>query len=208
MILILGFLSQGLFGLRLLIQLWHTENQKSNEAPILYWYVSIWAALLFLLYGILRQDIVIILGQLITYYIYIRNVHRHGKWFKIPSGWKVFFLAVPIILLIYFYQTSEKIVIKNLNDPIIIIGFIGQFFMNARFVLQWIYAERIRNSAFPLYFWYVSIFGSLLLLVYGFWHPQYGMDPVIILAQALGLLVYARGVYHQLKMDQKQAAGT
>ncbi|MCH6236017.1 lipid-A-disaccharide synthase N-terminal domain-containing protein [Cognataquiflexum rubidum] len=205
MILILGFLSQGLFGFRLLIQLWHTENKKSNEAPILYWYVSIWAALLFLLYGILRQDIVIIIGQLITYYIYIRNVHLHGKWSKIPLGWKAFFFAIPVFLLTYFYFATEKIVVGTLNDPIIIIGFVGQLFMNLRFVLQWIYAERIQNSVFPLNFWYMSIFGSLLLLVYGFWHPQYGVDPVIILAQTMGLVVYARGVYRQLKTEPKQA---
>ncbi|MGF1635694.1 MAG: lipid-A-disaccharide synthase N-terminal domain-containing protein [Cyclobacteriaceae bacterium] len=200
MILLLGFLSQGLFGIRLLVQLWYTEKNRTNSAPVLYWLFSLWAALLFLLYGILRQDVVIVVGQLITYLIYIRNIQLQGKWSGYAQIWKVLSIVLPLTMLIYFVFYTDFQFFSMTGNAITLIGFVGQLFMNARFVLQWIYAERIGSSAFPIFFWYISIIGSFMLLIYGCWHPIHGFDPVIILAQLMGITVYVRSAYLQLKM--------
>ena len=71
------------------------------------------------------------------------------------------------------------------------VGLLGQAFFSARFLVQWIASERRRQSVVPVHFWYFSIGGGLTLLAYAI----YRLDPVFILGQAGGLLVYARNLY-------------
>jgi lipid-A-disaccharide synthase-like uncharacterized protein len=206
MVLLLGFFSQGLFGFRLLIQLWHTEKHKTTQAPLLYWYTSLWAALLYLLYGVIRQDAVIIIGQIITYFIYIRNIQLQGRWNSVPVLLRLFYVIMPVIMLVVFAFSMTNISTGSMSSTMFWIGFVGQLMMNMRFVIQWIYAERMNIAAFPIFFWYVSIVGSMLLIMYGCWHPLHGFDPVIILSQLLAMLVYVRSVYHQQRMFSMKAA--
>ena len=71
------------------------------------------------------------------------------------------------------------------------IGLFGQAFFSARFLVQWIASERRRKSVVPNQFWYFSVGGGLALLAYAI----YRRDPVFILGQAAGLVVYARNLY-------------
>jgi lipid-A-disaccharide synthase-like uncharacterized protein len=71
------------------------------------------------------------------------------------------------------------------------VGFLGQAFFSARFLVQWIASERKRKSVVPRQFWYFSIGGGLTLLAYAI----YRLDPVFVLGQAAGLFVYARNLY-------------
>ena len=71
------------------------------------------------------------------------------------------------------------------------VGFLGQACFSARFLVQWIASERRRQSVVPIYFWYFSVAGGIILLGYAI-HRQ---DPVFILGQAAGLVVYARNLY-------------
>ena len=73
----------------------------------------------------------------------------------------------------------------------IAIGFIAQFMFSMRFIVQWIATEKARASIVPETFWYFSLFGGLLLLAYA----SYRVDPVFILGQAAGLVIYARNIY-------------
>lgn len=73
----------------------------------------------------------------------------------------------------------------------LVIGLIGQVCFSARFVVQWIASERRRRSVVPVYFWYWSIAGGVILLAYAI----HRSDPVFILGQAAGLLIYARNLY-------------
>ena len=72
----------------------------------------------------------------------------------------------------------------------LIIGFIGQgcFFM--RFLVQWIVSEKRGESTFPLAFWYFSLAGSLVLLIYSL-HKE---DPVFIVGQTVGIFIYIRNL--------------
>ncbi|NIE75112.1 hypothetical protein F3J44_01390 [Pantoea sp. Tr-811] len=72
----------------------------------------------------------------------------------------------------------------------LIIGFAGQAVFTGRFVLQWLYSEFKRRSVIPVGFWYLSMLGSALLLVYAI----YRQDPVFIIGQSFGLLVYLRNL--------------
>lgn len=71
------------------------------------------------------------------------------------------------------------------------VGFLGQAFFSARFLVQWIASERQKESVIPISFWFFSIGGGLTLLIYSI----YRMDPVFILGQAAGLFVYLRNLY-------------
>ncbi|RCW45004.1 MULTISPECIES: lipid-A-disaccharide synthase N-terminal domain-containing protein [unclassified Halanaerobium] len=73
----------------------------------------------------------------------------------------------------------------------IIIGFIGQAMFFLRFLIQWIASERAQRSIIPTAFWYFSIAGSLILLVYAI-HRQ---DPVFIVGQSTGSFIYLRNLY-------------
>jgi lipid-A-disaccharide synthase-like uncharacterized protein len=70
------------------------------------------------------------------------------------------------------------------------IGFSGQAFFSMRFLMQWLASERRRQSVVPTSFWYFSIGGSLLLLVYS----VHQMDPVFILGQSVGSFIYLRNL--------------
>ncbi len=71
------------------------------------------------------------------------------------------------------------------------IGFFGQAMFTARFFLQWLASEKARKSVIPHSFWYFSIAGSAILLAYAI----YRQDPVFILGQGPGLLIYMRNIY-------------
>jgi lipid-A-disaccharide synthase-like uncharacterized protein len=75
------------------------------------------------------------------------------------------------------------------------VGFLGQAFFSARFLIQWIASERRGKSVVPRAFWYFSIGGGLTLLFYALWRR----DPVFILGQGAGLFVYARNLYFVLR---------
>lgn len=72
----------------------------------------------------------------------------------------------------------------------ITIGLLGQGFFTSRFLIQWIVSERRRESVIPLAFWWFSLLGGVTLLSYAIWRQ----DPVFILGQATGLIVYARNL--------------
>jgi lipid-A-disaccharide synthase-like uncharacterized protein len=72
----------------------------------------------------------------------------------------------------------------------LMIGFAGQGLFTARFLVQWIVSERKRDSVVPVAFWWLSLLGGLTLLSYA----SYRQDPVIIVGQGMGLIVYARNL--------------
>jgi len=70
------------------------------------------------------------------------------------------------------------------------IGFLGQAAFTARFLVQWIASEKKKASVVPVAFWWLSIVGGVILLSYAI-HRR---DPVIIVGQATGLVVYVRNL--------------
>ena len=76
-------------------------------------------------------------------------------------------------------------------DSWVVLGFIAQGFFTMRFVVQWMASERARASVVPVSFWFFSIGGGFLMLIYAL----YRKDPVFIAGQGLGLFVYVRNLY-------------
>ena len=84
-------------------------------------------------------------------------------------------------------------------DGWVILGFVAQALFTMRFVVQWIASERARQSVIPIAFWFFSIGGGVLLLIYAL----YRRDPVFIAGQGLGLIVYVRNLYFILLNGQQ-----
>lgn len=72
----------------------------------------------------------------------------------------------------------------------LIVGLLGQTFFASRFLVQWVVSERKGESVIPVVFWDLSILGGTVLLVYA----VYRRDPVFIIGQGAGLIVYVRNL--------------
>ena len=83
----------------------------------------------------------------------------------------------------------------------VIIGIGAQLLFSMRFIIQWIASEKQRRSVVPELFWWFSITGGLTLLAYAI-HRQ---DPVFILGQSLGVVIYLRNLW--LIYAEKRATG-
>lgn len=81
------------------------------------------------------------------------------------------------------------------------IGFFAQALFSARFLVQWLASEKAGKSVIPILFWYFSIAGSTILLAYAI----HRMDPVFILGQSFGLLIYMRNLY-LIRREKKSLA--
>lgn len=71
------------------------------------------------------------------------------------------------------------------------IGIVAQLMFSARFIIQWLTSEREGRSVIPVAFWWFSLAGAVLLLAYGF-HRR---EPVIILGQSTGFVIYLRNIW-------------
>ena len=83
------------------------------------------------------------------------------------------------------------------------IGFSAQLMFSMRFIVQWIASERAKRSIVPEVFWYFSFAGGLMLFAYAI----YRVDPVFILGQGTGLMIYARNIYFIWQQHSQQSAG-
>ena len=71
------------------------------------------------------------------------------------------------------------------------IGFLGQAFFSMRIIVQWLASERRRESVIPVAFWFFSIGGGVTLFAYAL-HRR---DPVFMIGEATGTLIYLRNLY-------------
>jgi lipid-A-disaccharide synthase-like uncharacterized protein len=208
----LGFFAQALFGTRLLVQLFHTERKGKVVSPTIFWQISLIASFLFLIYGIIRNDFVIILGQTINYFIYIRNLQLKNEWTKIPAALRALLFSLPFIAFAWTFignhDSVNNLFSKNdLTDPVIVMGSIGQLLLNFRFIYQWFYSEKHKTSVLPLGFWIISTIASILIIRYALYvTPLKTIDPVLLVAQSMGIIVYVRNIFVHFKTKPTAAA--
>jgi lipid-A-disaccharide synthase-like uncharacterized protein len=91
-----------------------------------------------------------------------------------------------------------------MDKGLLILGLIGQGLFTARFLVQWIASEKARKSIVPLAFWYFSVGGGSILLAYAIMRQ----DPVFILGQGGGLIIYVRNLYliHRERTKAKETS--
>lgn len=196
MIYVIGFLAQVFFSARILLQWFLSERAKKVISPAIFWQLSIVGAYLLFVYGWLRDDFAIILGQIISYYIYIWNLDKKHQWKKLPVIIRTLLLLTPVVAILYMLKDAGVFVnqfFRNEKIPLwlLVYGSMGQIIFTLRFVYQWIYSKRKDESLLPIGFWVISLFGSLIIVSYAI----YRSDPVLILGQSTGLIAYSRNIY-------------
>lgn len=189
-----GFFAQAVFGTRILLQWWMTEKKGQVVSPSFFWRLSLLGSVLFLAYGILRYDVVIILGQLVAYFIYLRNLQLKKDWTSYSFYTKLFLIAIPPFAILWMLERLPGFdFIESLTlhgNAILWIGIVGQLLLNFRFLYQLHYSEKRGESLLPIGFWWISFVGAVFVTIYA----GYRRDPVLFLAQSLALIPYLRNI--------------
>ena len=201
----IGFIAQILFSSRLVIQWVTSERQRRVITPTLFWTLSLIASFLLFIYGYLRNDFAIMLGQSLTYFIYIRNLQLQKEWEKFHWSIRTMLYLIPTLIAIYYFNNNvidKDILFRNENIPqwLLWLGIVSQVVFTLRFVYQWIYSEFQKKSALPLGFWLLSLVGSGLILIYAI----YRRDPVLLIGHLLGLIIYMRNIILLYRSDEKR----
>lgn len=208
-VLAVGFTAQVFFSLRTVFQWWKSEKAKKVVSPSAYWVLSVIGSWLFFIYGVMRDDFSIVLGQLISYYIYLWNLNAKGVWKRLGLLLQSVLLATPVVAVLLMLQDAS-VWFANFfrNDDIpfwlVVFGSAGQVIFTLRFVYQYFYSHYRHQSSLPAGFWAISLLGSSVIIAYGLFR----LDPVLILGQSFGFVAYVRNLVIGFKERKVNAAET
>ena len=86
-------------------------------------------------------------------------------------------------------------VLFNITGPLgvlwVALGLLGQVLFTGRMVVQWLVSEKQHQSVVPVSFWWLSLIGASMLIVYFIWRK----DVIGVLGQAAGWAIYVRNLY-------------
>ena len=198
----IGLLAQVFYTGRIVVQWYLSERHKTVESPGIFWVFSIIGSVLMFVYGSLREDFSIIVGELITYYIYMWNIRAKGLYDRTPKIVPIALSLIPVAVLIYLMRDIDGFTgsfLRNENIPagLLAFGIAGQLVFKSRFIYQWIYSVRHKASLLPLTFWIIAVTGSLMIIIYGIIRH----DWVLILGQ-IGIIPSIRNIMIALKYDK------
>ena len=191
-----GLLAQILFSGRMIVQWAMSERERRVVSPVIFWQMSMAASLLLCIYGWLGNDFVIILGQIVAYYIYIWNLRAKGSWRQMHALLRAIFIALPITASAYLLAFRWEQTVERLFDTpdiplwLFVYGILGQTVFSLRFVYQWFYSHRRGQSMLPVGFWIISLAGSLLIIPYAILRGKWAY----LLGQLTGVAVYSRNI--------------
>ena len=204
----IGLLAQLFFSARVLYQWIVTEKAKKVLSPPAFWILSILGSFLLFVYGTLRNDFAIILGQFLSYYVYLWNLNLQGIWKRIIGVVKVVLLLTPFVAIAYLLRdlsAFDLTFFHNKNIPLwlLIFGSSGQIIFSLRFIYQWVYSLYHRESVLPLGFWVLSLIGSSIIIIYAIFR----LDPILLLGQSFGFVAYIRNIMignrsKKIKLDE------
>lgn len=204
----IGLLVQLFFSARVLYQWIVTEKAKKVLSPPAFWILSILGSFLLFVYGTLRNDFAIILGQFLSYYVYLWNLNLQGIWKRIIGVVKVVLLLTPLAAIAYMLRdlsAFDLTFFHNKDIPLwlLIFGSSGQIIFSLRFIYQWVYSLYHRESVLPLGFWVLSLIGSSIIIIYAIFR----LDPILLLGQSFGFVAYIRNIMignrsKKIKLDE------
>ncbi|MBR0533162.1 MAG: lipid-A-disaccharide synthase N-terminal domain-containing protein [Bacteroidales bacterium] len=196
----LGFVAQGLFSARILVQWLMSEKRRKVVNPTIFWVLSLIASIVYFVYAYLRNDFSIMLGLFISYFIYLWNMGMKGVWKKLPEAVRVplvsVLVALPFVAVSVLFLRDPQSAVANLfrNDLIpgwmIVMGTVGQLVFTVRFIYQFFYSRKRNESLLPVGFWIIGIVGGTILVTYG----ALRHDWVLLVGQAFGLVTYIRNL--------------
>lgn len=194
-IIAIGFVAQGFFSARILVQWILSEKAHKVLSPNAFWIFSIIGSWLLCLYGWLRQDFAIVLGQFFSYYVYLYNLQLKGLFVKIPAIFRFLLLISPIAAILLAIGDVGNFIdsfFRNEDVPmwLLVFGSFGQILFTLRFLYQLWYSSRKGESVLPATFWWISLIGSSCIILYA----VIRRDPVLIIGQSFGFVAYIRNL--------------
>jgi len=160
-----GALGQGCFFARVLVQWIVSEKRRRSASPRAYWWLSLVAAALLAATAVALEEWVLLPGYFITSAVYGRNLavgRGGGRLGPLPAA--LLGLGAGLALILWGLAHGETS--APLAPHWIAIGIAGQAIWSTRFLLQWWFSERAGVSHFPPSFWWLSLVGSVLNLLY------------------------------------------
>ncbi len=205
--LFIGFLAQGFFSARTIVQWIMSERARQVLSPSIFWVFSLAGAYLLCIYGWMRGDFAIVFGQFLSYYIYLWNLNAKDIWRQLPLPLRLVLLLTPVVAICFVASNAGAFADRFLHNDgvplgLLIFGSAGQMLFTLRFVYQWIYSHGKGESQLPAGFWLISLIGSLCIISYGI--IRY--DVVLMVGQSSGIAIYTRNLVliHKGKKDTQQ----
>lgn len=193
--LAVGFLAQGFFSARILVQWLLSERARKVLSPSVFWILSLAGSYLLCFYGWLRDDFSIVLGQFLSYYIYMWNLKIKGVMRHVPVCLKAVLMLTPVVVLLFILLNDDDVAVRFLHNAdiplwLLVWGSVGQVVFTMRFVYQWLYSRRAGESRLPAGFWLMSLIGSLAIVSYGIVRRDF----VLVVGQSFGVVAYIRNL--------------
>ena len=106
-----------------------------------------------------------------------------------------FLLLMPTFIAIFYFNNNTIDVVKLFKNEaipfwLLTLGIVSQIVFTLRFIYQWLYSEKQKESALPFGFWLLSLIGSILILTYAVFRK----DPVLFTGHILGAIIYIRNL--------------
>lgn len=189
-----GWVGQALFSLRFVHQWIRSERARRSHVDATFWWTSVGATVLLIVYTLHRRDPVFIVGFLVNLCLYLRNLHLLGRERTGGKGSPL----VPVLLGLGVFGALTAFSLLSRGDvvsydhpwPWLLTGFLGQSIWTSRFLVQWYVSERGGRSVLPASFFWISLAGVPFLLAYA----VYRLDWVMMAAFALNPIPYVRNL--------------
>lgn len=192
---VLGWMGQGFYFARFLVQWLASEKAKKIVVPTIFWWLSLAGGVLAVTYAAYQREPVMLAGAAIPLFIYPRNLIllRFGK--PLRGGLLVAIGLGLVCCLALFWTLELSQRFRGLPPLWQAVGGLGQGLWVSRFPVQWWISERRGESTLPTAFFGISLGGSVLLLAYASWKG----DPIFIAGQILTPFLNARSLLLSLR---------
>lgn len=202
----LGYLSSVLFGVRFLVQWLYSESKGKSVVPPLFWWLSLAGNFALLIHSMIQMQFHVALMQSLNGVVSWRNLDLSGKT---PRSFTFTVILMGISSLttsLYFILFSREWFAMpgggvDLFFGWHLLGMLGIGLFASRFMLQWWLAEISQRSTLPLIFWWMSLSGALISILYF----AKISDPVNLIGPLLGMIPYIRNLMLLYKKEPKTA---
>lgn len=218
----LGFLSSAAFSARMLLQ-WLTSEVKGKSVVMpAFWQLSLAGNSLLALHAFIQLQFHVCIVQVCNGIISWRNLdlmRPQDKQFTLQATFKIMAISVFALILVFFLQSSfagaadswfrvpstpwQSNADLNISWQWHLIGSFGLILFGGRFWIQWWFAERKNTSYLGTAFWWTSLLGESLCLIY-FLKIH---DPVNFIGPAFGLIPYIRNLMLIRKKSSLKSEG-
>ncbi|MEZ6014905.1 MAG: lipid-A-disaccharide synthase N-terminal domain-containing protein [Planctomycetota bacterium] len=189
---VLAWIGNACYFSRFLIQWFKSERSGRTEAPRIFWWLSVFGAVLLATYTWLIGEPILMLSYLLVLGIYVRNLSLgRGASDRKPAS-----LVWTIVIAIAGWGLVVGTNLSHLKVPVgdqrywTVVAMLGTAIWSSRFIVQWLTSERRGEAYFPRVFWWLSLAGNSLLLAY----VIHLGDTPLIAGYSIGPLVQVRNL--------------